>query len=274
MKDDTDKHPPNTTTITDTDSATLTAQCPLCSTPISNTILEEFTIRHTTNPKTKPSQHQPRLPSRLQQKFCRDHRARSALETWQTRGYPVINWDQLANTRTTRHLPALRSILTNQTASPYRAQLAAASTTTTTLSTTNQKSSSRRNLLKYLQDGLLDVVRYGYYGPRGAKVAAEAITSRLSADLLRGLQMDGLVRDAGVAGFVQAVLVPELLGRWVAEDRGLRLETGEWEEEVRDVLEESCEIGLLLNEDEDRVLVEGDAGGGGRGEGGSLVIDL
>lgn len=220
---------------------TLTAQCPLCSTPIPSLLLEEFTIRHLPQNKA-PS----RLPSRLQQKFCREHRAHTARESWRARGYPDIDWDRLGTTRLTRHLPVLRSILHSKTASFYRDRLADAV----------RAGKGRRNLLTYLQEGVLDVVKYGYYGPRGAKVAAEAITLRLARELEEVAVVDVVVRDAGVAGFVQAVLVPEVVGRWVAEDRGLRLEGEEWKEEVRRVLEEGEEIGGLVNEDEDRLVVK------------------
>ena len=107
MKNDADANP--------TDTNLLTAQCPLCSTPVSNALLEEFTIRHSKN-KT-------RLPSRLQQKFCHAHRAQTARDTWQEWGYPTIDWDALATIRITRHLPAMRNILRHETPSFYRDKL-------------------------------------------------------------------------------------------------------------------------------------------------------
>ena len=137
----------------------------------------------------------------------------------------------------------MRSILYNKTPSFYRDRLVDAI----------QAGKGRRNLLKYLKEDVLDVVKYGYYGPRGAKVAAEAITLRLSKELKEVVKSDVVVTEPGAGGFVQAVLVPEMMGRWVAEDRGLRLEGEEWKVEARRVLEESCEVGGLVNEDEDRV---------------------
>ena len=238
----------------------LTAQCPLCSQPVSNTLLEEFTIRHSSSSTKSKSPPRPRLTSHLQQKFCREHRAQTAQETWQAQGYPTIDWETLATTRITRHLSAMRSILQNTTPSFYRDRLVDAA----------HAGKGRRNLLKYLKEGVLDVAKFGYYGPRGAKVAAEAITLRLSRELVEASNTDLVVRDVGVAGFVQAVLVPELLGRWVTEDRGLRLEGDGWRDEVRTVLEESNEMGALVNEDEDRVV----AGASGRGRaGGGYVCD-
>lgn len=59
---------------------------------------------------------------------------------------------------------------------------------------------------------------------------------------------DKLVSSAGVAGYVQAVLAPELALRLVMEDMGAD------EEEARTVLRESAEVGNLLNEEEDEVI--------------------
>ncbi len=217
-----------------------TTPCPLCSAPVSNLLLEEFTIRF--------SKNKSRLPSRLQQKFCREHRAQTAQDNWEERGYPTIDWQALATTRVTRHLPAMRAILNNKTPSFYRDKLVEA----------KKAGKGRKNLLKYHKEGVLDVAEYGYYGPRGGKVAAEALMLRLSRELAEVAQKDGLVREVAAVGFVQAVLVPELVGRWVAEDRGLRLEGEGWKEEVRVVLEESSEVGALVNDDEDRLVVAAD----------------
>jgi RTC4-like domain len=230
-------------------SNTHTAQCPLCLTPVSNTHLEEFAIRHSKFPST-------RLPSRLQQKFCREHRVQTAEKTWQARGYPTIDWDELATIRVKRHIPAIRSILQNETPSYYRDRLVEA----TTQQHAKQKKSttSRKGLQRYLKEGVLDVVKYGYYGPLGAKIAAEGIMLHLSFDLVEAAEKNGLVREVGASGFVQAVLGVEMVGRWVAEDRRMRLKGGALGEDVRLVLNESAEVGMLVNEDEDRVVVRTD----------------
>lgn len=232
-------------------STLLTAECPLCCLPVSNADLEEFTIRFSRNSQT-------RLPSRLQQKFCRHHRAKTARETWQERGYPNIDWDRLASARITDHLPVMRSIIQNRKPSFYRDRLVEASTpqADSAKAAGGRRGCSRRTMLKYLKEGVLDVVRYGYYGPRGAKVAAESITLMLSAELVQAAATDVVVREAGAGGFVQAVLVPELVGRWIAEDRGWNLEEeADWKDDVSRVLEESGEVGRLVNEDEDRVVM-------------------
>ena len=59
---------------------------------------------------------------------------------------------------------------------------------------------------------------------------------------------DRLVSAAGVAGFVQGVLAPELVVMLVKDDMNVD------EEQARVILEESSEIGNLVNEEEDEVI--------------------
>ena len=62
---------------------------------------------------------------------------------------------------------------------------------------------------------------------------------------------DKLIGAAGVSGYVQAVLVPELAVRLVMEDLGI-----EEEERARKVLGESWEVGELLCEEVGERIVE------------------
>lgn len=59
---------------------------------------------------------------------------------------------------------------------------------------------------------------------------------------------DKLISAAGVSGFVQAVLVPELVVMLVKDDMHVD------EEQARVILEDSTEIGHLLNEEEDEAI--------------------
>lgn len=59
---------------------------------------------------------------------------------------------------------------------------------------------------------------------------------------------DPLVSAGGVAGFVQAVLAPELAVMLVRDDMSVD------EERARVILSESSEIGNLLNEEEDELI--------------------
>lgn len=63
---------------------------------------------------------------------------------------------------------------------------------------------------------------------------------------------DKLIASAGVAGYVQAVLAPELAVMLVMED--MRVD----EDEARAILRNSKEIGDLLNEEEDEMIRDED----------------
>lgn len=76
----------------------------------------------------------------------------------------------------------------------------------------------------------------------------ESIMTSFAPKIRRLAASDKLVSSAGVAGYVQEVLAPELALRLVMEDMGAD------EEEARTVLRESAEVGNLLNEEEDEVI--------------------
>lgn len=68
-----------------------------------------------------------------------------------------------------------------------------------------------------------------------------AVTTRFSNKLRRLSATDNLVKTAGVAGYAQAVLVPELAVLLVKEDMNVS------DEEARQILRESIDIGEKLN---------------------------
>lgn len=68
--------------------------CPLCRSPVSGDHLFAFQVDH------------PRMNVRMQAKFCREHKKRSAEATYIQRGYPRITWPQL-DQRLQRHYPLL-----------------------------------------------------------------------------------------------------------------------------------------------------------------------
>jgi hypothetical protein len=67
------------------------------------------------------------------------------------------------------------------------------------------------------------------------------VIDRFSLRLRRLAQSDHIVKTAGVAGYAQSVLVPELATRLVKEDFDVSDET------ARQILRESIEIGERLN---------------------------
>lgn len=72
--------------------------------------------------------------------------------------------------------------------------------------------------------------------------------SRFASRIRRLAGTDRLVSAAGVAGFVQGVLAPELAVMLVKDDMNVD------EEQARVILGESSEIGNLVNEEEDEVI--------------------
>ena len=72
--------------------------------------------------------------------------------------------------------------------------------------------------------------------------------SNFSSQIRRLAATDKLISSGGVSGYVQAVLVPELAVLLVKEDMGVD------DESARTILQESIEIGDLLNEEEEEVI--------------------
>lgn len=72
--------------------------------------------------------------------------------------------------------------------------------------------------------------------------------STFASRIRRRAATDRLVSAAGVAGFVQTVLAPELVIMLVKDD--MRVD----DEQARVILEESSEVGHLLNEEEDETI--------------------
>lgn len=69
----------------------------------------------------------------------------------------------------------------------------------------------------------------------------QAIVDRFSASLRRLSASDNIIKTAGVAGYAQSVLVPELAVCLVKEDMGVD------DESARQILRESIDIGEKVN---------------------------
>ncbi|EXJ86936.1 hypothetical protein A1O3_03890 [Capronia epimyces CBS 606.96] len=184
------------------------------------------------------------LPFKRQQDFCAQHQVVEAKEQWQDRGYPDINWKEFEEIRIPRKLPILQEIINRKTASFYLEQLD---------KKIKAARGNRKAVKLYLNQGIVDVAKQGYYGPKGARVMVGAITAELTRSLNMALRSDSALRAAGVGGYVSAVLVPELTSLLVMEDMGLQNS-----EEARRVLDKSSRIGALLNPDDDHIEREDD----------------
>ncbi len=204
----------STSTPTDLELLDSNPVCPFCKKPVYQEDLDRYTANY-------PTQTVGNM-----QRFCDQHRLRSAKETWEHRGYPDIDWHRLEG-RIAEHYRFLGDILADTRPSHYRNQFA-------------EMVRSGRNRTLFRSDANLTP---GYYGIRGLRAMTEQLICALAPLLRERAVEDRLVSARGVTMFLQSVLVPELTVRLIMED----MDVGE--EEARRILEESTEVGDLLNDE-------------------------
>ncbi|KAF7597116.1 hypothetical protein BBP40_010590 [Aspergillus hancockii] len=190
--------------------------CPWCKEPVDPELLMRF-------------QSQPKQRIREQQRFCGSHKKTKAQEEWLDKGYPTIDWDMFED-RILGHFDDLENILVPDSQSYYRNIL-----------DSTLKSGKAKNFRLTLEGDGLETISCGYYGTRGAGKMLEALTKRFSRKLRRLAASDHIIKSAGVVGYAQNVLVPELAVRLVKEDMGVNEDT------ARQILRDSIDIGERLN---------------------------
>lgn len=166
-----------------------------------------------------------KMTTRQQEKICRDHQSKSAMEEWSSKGYPEIDWVKL-DFRISRHHAFIRELV-NGGRSHYRDLLE---------ETVN--AGKDRSLMK-MTTNLIP----GYYGPRGLRIILENIMHRFTPVLKKRVVKDRLMAARGVTGFVQAVLVPEVAVLLICQDMDVDVE------DAREILAESVGMGELVNEE-------------------------
>ncbi|KAI9043272.1 RTC4 family protein [Aspergillus affinis] len=190
--------------------------CPMCKQAVDPELLMRF-------------QNQPRQRIRDQKRFCESHKQQSAESEWQEKGYPSIDWDKFDG-RINGHFDYIDTLLSSQSPSYFRNIL-----------DTTMKSGKAQNFRLTLAGDGLERISCGYYGTRGADKMLHALTSRFSHKLRRLAASDHIVKTAGVVGYTQAVLVPELAVQLVKEDMDVN------DESARQILRESIDIGEKFN---------------------------
>jgi hypothetical protein len=98
-----------------------------------------------------------------QERFCEWHRAQTAKETWQEKGYPELDWMALER-RMRKHDHFLLSVLRKEVKSHYRDEYAA-----------KVKAKSMSNGFKDAE--IKPGATVGYYGPKGEKAMCVFLTS-------------------------------------------------------------------------------------------------
>ena len=204
-------------------------RCKMCSSRVELCFYLEFAATHD---MTK---------IRQKMQFCNSHKQRRAGKTWGDRGYPKIDWHILEHDRIPKHIPRLIQILRRKAPSFYRDKLD---------SVVRDSTASRKAINHYLKDGIVEVAQQGYYGPRGARVMGQSITDTISKEMEKETLRDDVVRTVGVGAYVSCVLVPELMLQLVKEDMNLRDD-----DQAMKILDESTDIGALLNNDDDEVVL-------------------
>ncbi|EZF76069.1 hypothetical protein H105_02510 [Trichophyton soudanense CBS 452.61] len=207
--------PPELQEEIDRRSAPVTV-CPVCEIPVDMELFKSF--------KSMEKMGQ-------QSRFCLLHRRKSAEQQWKERRYPTIEWDSL-QTRIEGHFAELERILLPDSCSVYRELLKSSAL----------EHNKQGNFRLSITNSELEKMTTGYYGARGAKNMMEVIISRFAPRVRELALSDPLVQAVGVSGYVQAVLVPELTTILVKEDMDVD------DEEARRIMQDSMEIGDLLNQ--------------------------
>ncbi|KAG9964606.1 hypothetical protein KCU61_g2628, partial [Aureobasidium melanogenum] len=202
-------------------------RCPICGEKIEQEFWDKFQdeICHR------------RMNLRLQERFCQAHKARTADDVWQDRGYPSINWSALQS-RLRAHHAHIHAILDGDYESPYYKQHAKL-----------VSQSKGRSAGSAAASGRFTGLRAGYYGTKGEKIMAENIVETFSDELRALSKTEPLMASSGasggVSGYVHAILVPEMALGLIIEDMNCD------RERARVVLADSADIGEMFNAEED-----------------------
>lgn len=206
-------------------------RCRLCSSRVELSVYQEFASRHK------------KMNIRQQMIFCQAHKMRQAQRMWDERGYPSIDWQKFEKVRIPKHVPHLTKVLRRKIPSFYQSKLDGIAHNT---------KASRKAMNHYLKNGILDIAKQGYYGPRGARIMGHAITTSMYKAIEGQLLRDKVVRAVGVGAYVTSVLVPELMVELVKDDMDLKDN-----EQAMTVLDESTDVGALLSADDDEAVLRG-----------------
>ncbi|OOQ87066.1 hypothetical protein PEBR_18639 [Penicillium brasilianum] len=194
----------------------LPALCPMCKKEVDPELLEIFRA-------------QPKQRVREQQQFCMSHQQHTAEKEWESQGYPIIDWNTF-DQRVQKHFSAIEKLLVPDCSSYYRNIL-----------DTALKSGKAQNFRLTLAGDGLETMSCGYYGTKGSGKMLQLLTDRFAVKLRRLATSDNIVKQAGVVGYAQSVLVPELAVRLVKEDMEVS------DDAARQILRESISLGEKLN---------------------------
>ncbi|KAL1311645.1 hypothetical protein AAFC00_001755 [Neodothiora populina] len=207
------------------------APCPICGEEVDETFKQDFLIERC---GTK------RMNFRLQELFCKLHKARAAKKTWEEREYPEIDWATLP-ARLGTHNQRIHDVLCGTAHSPYRDELEK-----------RLRSGKSKTPGQTLENEAHGGSQVGYYGSKGEKVMTAYILQTFGTELRQRAGSDRVISakgvSGGVSGYLQSVLVPEMALALVMEDADCSVE------KARQILAESSDIGDALNEAEEETV--------------------
>lgn len=199
---------------------TQAANCPMCGECVDPAELRAFGHMNT----------------RKQEKFCRSHRKKTALENWDLQQYPEIDWKKL-DSRISKHHSFIKKLI-NGADSHFRDRLA---------ETVN--AGKNRSLMKSDFNPTP-----GYYGTRGLRAISENTMRKFTPLLKQRMVIDRLMAARGFTPYVEYVVVPEVAVKLIMED--MRVDA----EKAREIMAESIAAGELLSE-EIRDVISGQGAG-------------
>ncbi|KAI9727909.1 MAG: hypothetical protein M1828_005314 [Chrysothrix sp. TS-e1954] len=170
-----------------------------------------------------------RLSWKERVEICAAHKRHAADSEWKQHQYPAVDWGGFDQRLKSFH-GSLNAILELKRPSYYRKELEQ-----------RVDEGSSRNAYRNPTADDQETTIPGYYGLKGAQRMQSHLVNVFS-DKIRALAAtDKLIPATGPAGYIQAVLVPELAVMLVREDLDVD------EEKARTVLRESSNVGRLLN---------------------------
>lgn len=192
-------------------SMTQKGRCPMCNQAVDPDDLRAF------GPKT--------MGIKQQEKFCRWHKTKTAEQDWNDNEYPTIDWTKL-DSRIQKHHSFIKKLIQGED-SHYQLALVDKIKTGEDRTTMTTKT----NLTP------------GYYGTRGLRNISENLMRKFTPLIQERIKHDRLIAARGFTPYVQTVLVPEVAVKLIMEDMKVD------EQEAREILAASAEIGELMNEE-------------------------
>ncbi|KAI9740976.1 MAG: hypothetical protein M1834_002687 [Cirrosporium novae-zelandiae] len=203
--------------------------CPICNVEVDEEHLRNFNIDRYSSVKN-------------QSLFHKSHLQSEARQNWTKKGYPEIRWEDFEK-RLKRFLPQVKELVDLKRDSFYRKAIE------------SKPRARTRRAKELMAEKGSNIFTPGYYGSRGKALMCDLLITTFSSNLQTAQSEDSLLKSLSVPIYVQEVLVPELTIILVKDDMNVD------DEQARNILNESSELGDLLNAEVDDIVTGGVDGG-------------